>query len=110
MKTNTLITSIRKYAVRSESIVLAYSPTPSKLESISSLCKCKYFLTSTSALGPHKSASLLALSRLNVLALGERSPEVSHEVGPLLNVLVAKNRSNGPGSFLAVIEGNATRF
>lgn len=64
---------------------------------------------STLALGPDQSTSLLALSRLNVFALRESSPKVSQEVGALLDVLVAKNGGNGPGSLLAVVEGDATR-
>jgi hypothetical protein len=43
-----------------------------------------------SALGPNETTSLLALSRNDKLASRESLPEVSEEVGPLLNVLVAK--------------------
>lgn len=71
---------------------------------VSNACSCNNF----SARGPNKTPSLLALSRNNKLAGRERLPEVGEEVGPLLNVLVAKQGGNSPGSLLAVVERNAT--
>jgi hypothetical protein len=62
------------------------------------------FWTSPLALGPYQTTNLLTLSRHNVLALRERLPQVGEEVGPLLNVLVAKQGCDGPGSFLTVVE------
>jgi hypothetical protein len=67
-------------------------------------------LISPSALCPYQAASLLALSWHHILALRECFPQIGKEVGPLLNVLVTKQRCNGPGSFFAVIERNSAKI
>lgn len=58
-------------------------------------------------LGPYQATSLRAGARLDVLALGEALPQVAEEVRLLLDVAFTKQRSNGPGSLLSMIEGNA---
>jgi hypothetical protein len=63
-------------------------------------------LTSPLVLCPYQAASLLALSWHHILALRECFPQIGKEVSPLLNVLVAKQRCDGPGSFLAMVERN----
>jgi hypothetical protein len=67
-------------------------------------------LSFPSALCPYQAASLLSLSWHHILALRECFPQIGKEVGPLLNVLVAKQRCNGPGSFFAVVERNSAKF
>lgn len=45
---------------------------------------------------------------LDELAVGEAAPQISHEVGLLLDVLVSEDRGDGPGRLLCVVEGNTT--
>jgi hypothetical protein len=61
------------------------------------------------SLGPHKASLLGTNTLLNELAGHEALPEVTQEVGLLLDVLLSKERGNGPGSFLCVVERNAAR-
>ncbi len=57
-------------------------------------------------LAPNEARSVLAL--LNELALGEGGPEIAEEVGLLLNVALAQDGGDGPGSLLSVVEGDTT--
>lgn len=48
-----------------------------------------------------------AYALLDELARDEAGPEIAEEVGLLLDVAVAEERGDGPGSFFGVVEGDA---